>query len=165
MKFLDVVENLPFSVWVRESGSIWSYPTIIFLHSLGLAFVVGLSAAIALRLLGCAPRLPIAPMRSLFPVIWAGFLVNALSGIALLMADASTMLISPIFFIKMAIALAVTVMAVMQRTVFREQGPAGDRISTGERVLAAAALMLWAAAITAGRLTAYLGPAVGLKGR
>jgi uncharacterized membrane protein len=166
MKFLNAIENTGFSIWVRESGSLWSYPTIIFLHSLGLAFVVGLSVAIALRLLGCAPRLPIAPMKSLFPVIWAGFLVNALSGIALLMADASTMLISPIFYIKMAsIALAVTIMAVMQRKVFREQGPAGDRVSTGVKVLATASLVLWAGAITAGRLTAYLGPAVGLKGR
>jgi hypothetical protein len=165
MRSLDAIENSGFAIWVRESGSLWSYPTIIFLHSLGLAFVVGLSAAIALRLLGCAPRLPIAPMRSLFPVIWAGFLVNTLSGLALLMADASTMLVSPIFFIKMAsIALAVTIMAVMQRTVFREPGPAGDRVSTGARVLAATSLVLWVGAITAGRLTAYLGPAVGLKG-
>jgi hypothetical protein len=81
------------------------------------------------------------------------------------MADASTMLISPIFFIKMGlIALAVTIMAVMQRRVFGEDGPAGDRVSTSVKVLATASLVLWAGAITAGRLTAYLGPAVGLKG-
>jgi hypothetical protein len=165
MHFLNAVENTGFSIWVRESGSLWSYPTIIFFHSLGLAFVVGLSAAIALRLLGCAPRLPIAPMKSLFPVIWAAFWVNALSGLALLMADASTMLISPIFFIKMAlIALAVIIMAVMQRLAFREDGPAGARASTGVKILAAASLVLWTGAITAGRLTAYLGPAVALKG-
>ena len=163
MRFLDAIENTGVSIWVRESGSLWSYPTIIFLHSLGLAFVVGLSAAIALRLLGCAPRLPIAPMKSLFPVIWAGFVVNALSGLALLMADASTMLRSPIFFVKMAlIALAVFIMAVMQRTVFRGVRPPGDRVSTNEKILATASLVLWTGAITAGRLTAYLGPAVGL---
>jgi hypothetical protein len=66
MKSLNAIENTGFSVWVRESGSLWSYPTIIFLHSLGLAFVIGLNAAIDLRLLGCAPRLPIAPMKRLF---------------------------------------------------------------------------------------------------
>ena len=165
MRLLDVIENLGFSVWVRESGSLWSYPTIIFLHSLGLAFVVGLNAAIDLRLLGCAPRLPIAPMKRLFPVIWAGFWVNALSGIALLMADAGTMLVSPIFYTKLAlIALAISNMAFIERRVFRDDGPAGDRVPAGAKVLAAASLVLWMGAITAGRLTAYLGPAVGLKG-
>jgi hypothetical protein len=166
MRFLDVVENLGFSVWVRESGSLWSYPTIIFLHSLGLSFVVGLNAAIDLRLLGFAPRLPIAPMKRLFPVMWIGFWVNAVSGVALLMADAGTMLVSRIFYIKLAlIALALGNMAFIQRRIFRNGGPAGDRVPLNAKVLAAVSLVLWVGAITAGRLTAYLGPAVALKGQ
>jgi hypothetical protein len=31
MNLLRAIEASDFSVWVRESGSIWSYPTIIFL--------------------------------------------------------------------------------------------------------------------------------------
>jgi hypothetical protein len=52
----------------------------------------------------------------------------------------------------------------MQRLAFREGGPAGARASAGVKILAAATLVLWTGAITAGRLTAYLGPAVALKG-
>ena len=59
--FLASLENSGFGLWVRESGSLWSYPTIIFLHSLGLSFVVGLNVAMNLRLLGVAARLPLAP--------------------------------------------------------------------------------------------------------
>jgi sulfopyruvate decarboxylase TPP-binding subunit len=33
-------------------------------------------------------------MRGLFPVMWVGFWINALSGIALLIADATTMIVS-----------------------------------------------------------------------
>ena len=163
MNVLTAVENFGFSVWVRESGSLWSYPTILFLHSLGLALVVGLKTAIDLRLLGFAPTLPIAPMKRMFPMMWAAFALNAVSGVALLMADASTMMRSPVFAVKMAlIALAVVVLSVMQTRVFRGDGPAGDRVSASVKALAVTSLLLWTAAITAGRLTAYLGPAVGL---
>lgn len=162
MHVLEAVENSGFSIWVRESGSLWSYPAIIFLHSLGLSFVVGLNAAIDLRLLGFAPALPVAPLRRLFPLMWAALAVNAASGIALLMADATTMMRSPIFAIKMALIVgAVVILSVMQRRLVRDSG-AGDRVSIPMKWLAGASLLIWTAAITAGRLTAYLGPAVGL---
>ena len=41
MDWLVWLESLPLSVWVRESGSLWSYPTVLFLHTVGLAFAVG----------------------------------------------------------------------------------------------------------------------------
>jgi hypothetical protein len=149
---------------VRESGSIWSYPTIIFLHSLGLAFVVGLNWAIALRLLGVASHLPLGPMVKLFPFMWAGFWVNAASGLALTIGDAATMLNNPIFYVKMAcIAAAMIVLVRTRATVF--SGPPGDDgSSTRGRVLAVASLLCWTGAITAGRLTAYIGAGAAVKG-
>ena len=44
MAWLVWVESWSLSVWVRESGSLWSYPTVLFLHTAGLAFAVGMSA-------------------------------------------------------------------------------------------------------------------------
>jgi hypothetical protein len=82
---LRAIEDSGIGIWVRESGSVWSYPTIIFLHAVGLTFVAGVNAALDLRLLGFAPRLPVASMTGLFPVMWVGFWINALSGVALLM--------------------------------------------------------------------------------
>ena len=112
MDLLRAIEASNFSTWVRESGSIWSYPTIIFFHSVGLAIIVGLSTAIDLRVLGFAPGIPVGPMEKLFPIMWAGFWVNAVSGLFLTMADAPAMLTSWLFLLKMAIiGLAVITMA------------------------------------------------------
>ena len=112
MDVLRAIEDSGVGIWVRESGSLWSYPTIIFLHAVGLTFVAGVNAAIDLRLLGFAPRLPLASMRGLFPVMWVGFWINALSGIALLIADATTMMVSWVFWVKIAaIVLAVITLA------------------------------------------------------
>jgi hypothetical protein len=145
---------------------LWSYPTIIFLHSLGLSFVVGLNVAMDLRLLGVAPRLPVAPLERLFPVMWAGFWLNVASGVALTIADATTMLVSLVFWVKMTcIILAVGNMVLIRRQLLAT-APAGPSATPFRaKLLAISSIVLWTGAITAGRLTAYLGPVAGLKGR
>lgn len=166
MEVLSAIENSGFGIWVRESGSLWSYPTIIFLHSLGLSFLVGMSVALDLRVLGVAPRLPLAPLERLFPIMWAGFWVNTASGAALLVADATTMMVSPVFQLKMAcIAAAVINMVMMKRLLFSSVPPESIGLPVKARVLAITSLLLWTGAITAGRLTAYLGPVAGLAVR
>jgi hypothetical protein len=165
MDLLRAVEASQFSEWVRESGSIWSYPTIIFLHSVGLAIIVGLSTAIDLRVLGFAPDLPVAPMEKLFPIMWAGFWVNAVSGVFLAAADAPAMMTSWLFLLKMAIiGFALVTMAFLRRELFRPP-PTSDGVMSGTaKALAVTSLLLWTGAITAGRLTAYLGPSAEIKG-
>ena len=164
MDLLRAVEASHFSEWVRESGSIWSYPTIIFFHSVGLAIIVGLSTAIDLRVLGVAPDLPVAPMEKLFPIMWAGFWVNAVSGVFLAAADAPAMMTSWLFLLKMAIiGFALVTMASLRRELFRP--PTSDRVmSRTAKALAVTSLLLWTGAITAGRLTAYFGPSADIKG-
>ena len=165
MDVLKAIENTGFGIWVRESGSIWSYPTIIFLHSLGLAFVVGLNWAIDLRLLGVARQLPVRPMEKLFPFMWAGFWTNAASGLALTIGDAATMLNNPIFYAKMAcIVAAMIVLARTRATVFRSPDLTDASIPMRGRLLAAASLLCWTGAIAAGRLTAYIGAGAAVKG-
>src|SRR4051812_8452545 len=92
MEFLKALEEIPFSIWVRESGSIWAFPTFLFLHTLGMSIVAGGSAAIALVLLGVWPKAPVKPLGRLFPLIWWGFALNATTGTVLLIADATTKL-------------------------------------------------------------------------
>lgn len=155
MQFLAWLENTGFGTWVRESPSIFAYPSILFLHTVGLALLVGTNVAIDLRLLGRSRDLPLAPMESFFTVMWLGFWINALSGVALLVADATTKLINPVFYIKMTfIAFGFVTMVQIRKRVFHGA-------STG-RGLAVASLVLWAGAITAGRLMAYFGPVSGL---
>ena len=162
MSFLLSLENSAFGTWVRESKSLWAYPSILFLHTVGLGFLVGLNAAIDLRILGVARKVPLAPMEKFFKIMWAAFWVNALSGIALLIADATTKLANPVFYIKMSfVALAIINMAALRRRVFR--GTSIDVARFG-RALAITSLIFWGGAITAGRLMAYFGPVSGAPG-
>jgi hypothetical protein len=97
---LAAVEQSGIATWIRESPTLWAYPTILFLHTVGLGFLVGPNVAIDLRLLGFPRELPLAPMRRWFPVMWCGFWVNAVSGVALLAADATTKIVNPVFGIN-----------------------------------------------------------------
>jgi len=166
MDFLRWIEQSGFSTWVRESGSVWAYPTILFFHTLGLGFVAGTSMAVDLRLLGFAKRMPIAPLERVYPVMWFGFWVNAVSGFILLAADATTKIISPIFYVKMSfITLAVVLLQLMRNGVFHNQSSVQTNlVSMKGKLMAAASLACWAGAITAGRLQAYLGPVSGAPG-
>jgi hypothetical protein len=156
MDFLLKLEQSGFSSWVRESSSVWAYPTFIFLHSLGMGFLVGTSMLIDLRLLGFSKGIPLEPMKKFFPVIWFGFGVNAASGLVLTMIDVTKWLHDPLFYIKLGcIALAMATGRLIWTLVFCN--PSGEQapIRMSAKILATASLVLWIAAITAGRLTAY----------
>ena len=161
MSFLTAIEQSGFCTWVRESGSMWAYPLILFLHTVGLGFVAGTCMVIDLRLLGYAPRIPLKPIERFFPLLWAGFWISAISGTILLAADATTKVISTIFYVKMAfIALGVSLIPKLRASVLRD---GGVPVSNG-KLVAAISLACWAGAITAGRLQAYLGPVSGATG-
>jgi hypothetical protein len=157
MEFLTWVEQLPFSTWVRESGSLVGYPLILTLHTIGLGLLMGTSFALDLRLLGFGRESPVAPYERFFPFLWLGFWVNALSGVILLMADATTKMINPVFYVKMIlIALAVWNVSIVHRRMF------GAELPPNAKTLAWTSIVLWIGATTAGRLMAYLGPVAGL---
>ena len=160
MHFLEWIEQTGFSVWVRESGVWWSYPLIIFLHTMGLGFLVGPSIAICMRICGFAPAVSLGPMEKFYPVMWAGFWINVASGIAMLMAEATTKVISPVFYVKLVfVATAVWMMHLLRRSVFRNRAVLEMKsLPMKSRTMAGALLMRRAGAITAGRLMAYLGP-------
>ena len=160
-EFLSKLEQLPFSMWVLQSP----YSTILFLHGIGMALVAGFAAVIDLRLLGFAPGIPIKPMERLYPWMWWGFAINAVTGSSLLLADATTKGTNPDFWIKMVFVFSgIAVLKIMRKKVFGDpqldQGP----VSGTAKVLAWTSLVCWIGAITAGRLLAYVGPVSGLPG-
>lgn len=151
-EFLTSIEGSALAVWTRESTSIWAYPTILTLHTVGLAIVAGVSAVVDARLLGMAPQIPVAAMRPLFRILWWAFALNFITGVALFMADATTKSSQTVFWVKLAlIALALFVTQQVSRVVRTDDQPTGRA-----RVLASVSLVLWTAAIVAGRLLAYL---------
>src|SRR5512141_1059025 len=106
MNFLNTIEQMQFSIWVRESSSIWAFPTFLVVHTIGMSIVAGLSAMISLVILGFWPKMPIKPLERLFPLIWVGFWINAATGVVLLVADATTKATNWDFYVKMAFVFA-----------------------------------------------------------
>ena len=158
MSFLIWLESTGLATWVREADTVWAYPMVITFHSFGLAIMVGLSAMIDFRLLGFARGLPLAGMRSLNRWIWIGFWVNAVSGLGLLIAAATTMLTNPLYYAKMVlVAAAMTCVVLIDRAAFQSPTDTSNVVTDRARTLAVTSLVLWAMTITAGRLTAYLG--------
>jgi hypothetical protein len=157
------LESLPFSVWIRESGSLWAFPMFLFSHTLGMSLVAGGSTMICFALLGLWPKAPIKPLEKLYPVMWWGFGLNLFTGIGLFCADAQTRAINLDFWVKLVfVAVGVFLLARMRKAVFAnpllDLGP----VPKDARVLAFASLVCWFGAICAGRLIAYVGPVAGL---
>ena len=163
MDFLRLIEQSSFSQWVVGSSSVFAFPTILLLHTIGMGIVVGICAGMDLRILGMAPALPLGPMDRFFPIMWAGFGVNAVTGVILLAADATTKMVNPDFYAKMIfIVLAVINARIIRKRVI--QDPLVDKkpLPAEAKALAVASLILWLGAITAGRLLAYVGPVSGI---
>jgi hypothetical protein len=130
------------STWVRESPSVFAFPTVLSLHALGMGLVAGLNAIIAMRILGVARQVPFKEIKRFLPVMWFGFWLNAVSGVALLIAYPTKALTNPVFYLKLLfIALAVIA--------------AGKAALSESKPWARISLASWTAAIVAGRLLAY----------
>ena len=143
------IEGSTLAAWVRESPSIWAYATILTLHTVGLAIVVGANVVVDLRLLGWATAIPLTALRAAFPIMWAGFAINFATGVLLFMADATTKSVQTVFYVKLT---CITLALIVARTISIRLRQQDDRL----RAFAIASLFLWAGAIVAGRLMAYL---------
>lgn len=153
---LEWLENTWLSTTLRDSPNVFLYPSILAFHTIGLAFLVGISSAIALRILGVAPDMPLAPLKKFLPIMWLGFFFNATSGMLLLLIEPTKFLTMFDFYIKLlAIAGAVICSRVLYARQFRRANMDTEPAPAGDKLLACTVLILWGAAITAGRLTAY----------
>jgi len=146
---LAEIEQSGVATWIREGGVLYGYPLILFLHTLGLGTLVGLSSAIDLRLLGVGQGIPLKSLEKTFVLMWAGFALNAATGSLLFVADARKHASNPAFYLKLLfVALAIVVLVLIRNRVFRQQ-------STG-KMLAAASLACWFIAMSSARLMAYI---------
>src|SRR5262245_54309180 len=119
--YLYWLEQTDFSTWLRESPSLLVFPTILTLHTIGMAFLAGTSFAIALRLLGVAPGMRVAPMQRFLPLMWMGFWINSASGLLLLIAYPTKALTNPDFYVKLTfIALGLVTTRLIRNEVFRD---------------------------------------------
>ena len=153
--FAAWLEGSAIAVWTRESPSIWAYPTVLTLHTIGMAILVGASFVINLRVLQVSGVIPLQRLGPLYRFIWIGFAINLLSGLVLFVTEAGDRVVDPVFYVKMAsIAVALALGGVVKRrAIDRTDAPQVATVQT--RSLAAASLGMWTVAIVAGRLMAY----------
>jgi len=153
---LAALEHSAFSEWLLGSNSIWAYPTVLTVHTLGMMVLVGAVVMIDVRLLGFGRGIPLDSLRALFRVTWIGLVVNAVTGSMLFVADATTRAVSPTFITKLVlIAVGVATLVLIRRDLFGA-GPAPDDVGRRVRRLALVSILIWSAAVTAGRLLAYV---------
>src|SRR5687767_7524211 len=158
---IEAIENSAYAAWVRESPSIFAYTSILSLHAIGLAIIVGINTLIALRLLGFVPGIPLQPLRKLFPWMYLGFTINLFSGTSLFVANLSNDLGNWLFLCKLGfIALAMVNLELTRIYVFDKPAAVGatggaTALPKHSATFAIAALVLWSLAMVAGRFTAY----------
>jgi hypothetical protein len=146
------LETTSLSVWVREAPTMFAFPFILVVHAWGMGLLAGSNAALDLRILGFAPRVPLSEMRKFYPVMWIGFVINAISGIILLIGYPTKALTNPVFYLKIVfIAMGMVLMTWLRGRVVR---PGTLPMGNG-RLMAVLSLVVWAGAIVSGRLLAY----------
>jgi hypothetical protein len=154
---LTFLEGNELSVFIREFPSVFGFPTILFLHTLGLAMVAGVSIAIDLWILRGAPASAQLQLIGLTKTMWLGFAINVVSGVALLLAYPAKALTNWVFYLKMALVLLAVYVAVRINRELTSRGGAGAALTMAfdARRWAILSLLLWAAATVTGRLLAY----------
>ena len=150
------IEATALSTWVRESPSLWSFPFILILHTVGMGFLVGTNVAMDLRVLGFGPRIPLSVFEKFFVVMKFGFVVNAISGLLLLIAYPTKAMTNPLFYLKLGlIAFALVETRWIRNLVLRDPRLETEPVSTEGKLLAISSLVVWAGAVAAGRFLAY----------
>lgn len=157
MGFLETLQGSAFAMWVAGGDTLLAYPTILMLHTLGLAIVVGTNTVIALRVLGVSPGLPLDELKKTYRPMWIGFVINLVSGLCLFAANATHFGTMFDFYLKLSLIVLALVIAVRIRLlVFAVPNVSPAQIPQQAKVLAAISLALWTGAIVAGRLMAYI---------
>ena len=156
MELLAALEASSFSTWVRESPSVWAYPTILTLHTVGLGVLVGANWMVDLRVLGFGKSIPAAALSAAFPVMWAGFWLNAVTGALLFAGDPTTKGTTTVFLWKLVMVAAGVVLMIALKRNLDGRDLEASTASPGVKAIAATSLALWIAAIAAGRWMAYV---------
>ena len=156
------LEATALSTWVRESTSVFAFPAILSVHAIGMGLAAGVNVAMAVRLLGFAPNVPLHEMRRFAPVMWTGFWLNTASGLLLLLGYPTKALTNPVFYMKISLIAIGMWLYVLMTKRLEEADPSRPRVTAHPpdlnvrpTFIALASLASWAGAVTTGRLLAY----------
>ena len=137
----------------------WLYPTFETGHYIGLSLLVGGIMLIDLRVLGFARALPLKGMIGLLPFVWAGFIINVLTGSMLFIYGATNFGTNGAFLLKMGFMLLAGLNAHAFDVSVRRSGGVwveADRPPGYVKGFATMSLIFWLCVVTTGRWMAYL---------
>jgi hypothetical protein len=157
MEFFVWLENTAIANAIRTIP--WLYPAIETGHYIGLSLLVGGILLIDLRVLGMARALPLKGMIGLLPFVWAGFIINVLTGSLLFIYGATGFGVNAAFQLKMAFIVLAGLNALAFDVAVRRSGGewvAVDRPPTTVKAFATLSLVFWLCVVTTGRWMAYL---------
>lgn len=155
MTILDWMEQTGLGVWVATSSH--GYYVMLAIHSIGLAMLVGAVTVIDLRLLGAVRGISIEALSNFVKFAWWGWVINALSGVAIFLSEANKAFYHNMFRWKMlAMVIGMISTIILDRTILRPAAVNPNVAMSGNAKLqAVASLILWFLVITAGRMMAY----------
>lgn len=157
IELLTALESSAFSTWLRESTSVWGYPTVLTLHTVGLAMLVGINSWLDLRLLGFGQGIPLEAIEKWFPVMWIGFWLNTVTGAMLFATDPITKGLTLIFMSKLVLVGAgVALIVLLRRAVYGSRVELVPTVTSMAKTYAVLSLIVWVAAIATGRFMAYV---------
>ncbi len=156
MAVLVWLESLPISVWVHESPSVWAQPTVLTLHTMGMGVLVGAAWVLDLRLLGISRNVPLSAFRWVFRAVAISLFVNVVTGVLLFMGRATTWGTAFPFAIKIGLVIVSAATLLPLRSYVLQSSPDQLEVSSRARLLAIVSIVAWSAAITSGRLLAYV---------
>jgi hypothetical protein len=143
------------------ASSTWLFPTIETIHVISIVTVIGVIAALDLRLLGLASgsKSISAMERDTLPVIWIAFALAVVTGLLLFVSKAASYMANPYFIWKMILmGLAGVNMLVFHRYVskdIRTWGAPGSAIPLGAKLSATLSLALWLVIPFCGRVIGF----------
>ncbi len=151
-----LLEDSAAGEWMRNSSV--AYPALNLVHLLGLMLLLGPMLLLDLRLLGAGRRFALPDVsQTLTPWAIAGLVLLLASGFMLFSADASALLVNPLFPIKLGLIALGILNALAFRWLWPNRlGGWDHRPPWGGRAQAAVSILLWIAAATLGRLLAYV---------
>jgi Family of unknown function (DUF6644) len=150
--------NTPLGRAVHDSA--WMFPVIETIHLFGVVILVGFASVLDLRLIGVAFKdYTVSTLAKRFlPWIWAGFIVQVVTGFLLFASEAAKMYGSDVFRVKMLLIAAAGINALVfhvlaYRSVGRwERDPVAP---LSARLAGVFSILLWFGIVGAGRWIAY----------
>jgi hypothetical protein len=155
---LKWLETTPFAEFVQQSP--FGFPAMLTLHLVSVAIVVGMITVVDLRLLGLASMKSAVSdvCRQALPWTWGAFVVSALTGAVLFMAQPVKYFDNYAFRVKfLLMALAGINMLVFELVIYRgvAEWDRDARVPLAAKLAGAISLLAWIAIVAYGRWTAY----------